>query len=267
MKFKRAFVILIGIIVLAIIISLGFILKSRKDSATIASGQLRETVFSLVSSAENSTIDYQKEYSYIEDIGDGRGYTAGVIGFTSANGDLLRVVKYYVKLAPKNNVLKKYISPLTKVEGTDSHQGLGKSFVLAWKKAAKTKNMIKAQNNIINKEYMIPAIKYAKKDGLDPLGQYIYYDALVVHGPGEDKDSFQGMRKEALKRAKSPASGGKRTIYLENFLKVRRKVMLKEEAHQDLSRVNVQKKFIQEKKFYLQRPLKWKMYGDNFELK
>ena len=29
---------------------------------------------------------------------------------------------------------------------------------------------------------MSVALQYAKEDGLCPLGQYIYYDALVVHG-------------------------------------------------------------------------------------
>lgn len=49
----------------------------------ISSGALRKEVFALVSSAENSTLDYSKQHSYIEDIHDGRGYTAGIIGFTS----------------------------------------------------------------------------------------------------------------------------------------------------------------------------------------
>lgn len=64
-----------------------------KKKPSIASGTLRDTAFSLVSSAENSTLDYRSTYSYIEDIGDGRGYTCGIIGFTSATGDLLSVVK------------------------------------------------------------------------------------------------------------------------------------------------------------------------------
>ncbi len=52
--------------------------------------------------------------------------------------------------------------------------------------------MIQAQNHILNKQYMEPAISNAAKDYLSPLGQYIYYDALVVHGDGMDTDSFEG---------------------------------------------------------------------------
>jgi len=40
----------------------------------------------LVSSAENSTLEWKENYKYIEDIEDGRGYTAGIIGFCSGTG-------------------------------------------------------------------------------------------------------------------------------------------------------------------------------------
>lgn len=89
----------------------------------IASGDLRKEVYALVSSAENSSIDYGSQYSYIEDIEDGRGYTAGVIGFTSGTGDLLDVVEKYTELKPTDNILKKYIPALKKVNGSDSHEG------------------------------------------------------------------------------------------------------------------------------------------------
>ena len=59
----------------------------------ISGGILRKEVFALVSSAENSDTDYSLQYGYIEDIGDGRGYTAGIIGFTTGTGDLPDVVE------------------------------------------------------------------------------------------------------------------------------------------------------------------------------
>ena len=37
----------------------------------------KDIAMQLVSSAENSTLDWKAQYGYIEDIGDGRGYTAG----------------------------------------------------------------------------------------------------------------------------------------------------------------------------------------------
>lgn len=237
-----------------------------KKAPTIASGTLRDTVFSLVSSAENSTLAYKGTYAYIEDIGDGRGYTCGIIGFTSGTGDLLDVVETYVKLKPKNNGLAHFVDALRRVNGTASHKGLGTPFVKAWKTACRDKEMIEAQNRILKQQYLDPAIKAAKKDGLGPLGQYIYYDALVVHGPGADSDSFDGIRAAALKKAKAPAKGGKEGTYLKAFLAVRSKVMLKEEAHSDLSRIKAQRAFVDAGNFSLSRPLSWTMYGDRFTL-
>ncbi|WP_440299440.1 chitosanase [Huintestinicola butyrica] len=59
----------------------------------ISGGILRKEVFALVSSAENSDTDYSLQYGYIEDIGDGRGYTARIIGFTTGIGYLPDVVE------------------------------------------------------------------------------------------------------------------------------------------------------------------------------
>lgn len=40
-----------------------------------------------------SDTDYSLQYGYFEDIGDGRGYTAGIIGFTTGIGGLPDVVE------------------------------------------------------------------------------------------------------------------------------------------------------------------------------
>lgn len=257
------------IMVVFIVVLVGALAVQKRDvgyraERTIRSGQLRKTAFALVSSAENSTTDYQKQYRYIEDIGDGRGYTAGIIGFTSGTGDLRQVVLRYQKLRP-NNRLVKYLPALKKVQGSDSHVGLGKAFVKDWQTAATDKKFVQAQNDILNKQYMDPALKAAKKDNLGPLGQYIYYDAIVVHGPGNDADSFGGMRKKAKRLAKSPVHN--QGAYLRTFLDVRSKVMQKEAAHHDLSRIDVQLKLIKAKNYELKLPLEWQMYGDTYRLK
>lgn len=231
----------------------------------ISHGDLRKEVFALVSSAENSTIDYSKEYGYIQDIGDGRGYTAGIIGFTSGTGDMLDVVRRYTQLKPDNE-LSKYISALKNVVWTDSHKGLGEAFVKAWKAAATTDEMIQAQNDILDQQYMNPAIEYARQDDLSPLGQYIYYDALVVHGSGDSDDCFEAIRNAALKECDSPASGGDEETFLTAFLDARVLVMQMEEAHSDLSRLDTQRKLLAEKNYALTLPFSWTMYGDPFTL-
>lgn len=160
---------------------------------------MRKTVFALVSSAENSSLDYIQQYSYIEDSGNGSGYTAGIIGFMSATGDMCDVINNYVSRKPEDNCLKKYHPALEMVNGTDSHEGSGDNFAKDWKKAAEDSEMIATQNDILNKMYLTHAVEAAKEDGLSPLGKYIYYDALVVHGPGKNEDAFGGIRKAAQK--------------------------------------------------------------------
>lgn len=236
-----------------------------EDIGDISQGDLRKIVFALVSSAENSSTDYAAQYDYIEDIGDGRGYTAGIIGFTTGTSDLLDVVYRYTEFKP-NNELKQFIPALEKVNGSDSHEGLGNAFTAAWKSAAKTNEMIRAQNDILNEQYMTPALQYAKADGLSPLGQYIYYDALVVHGSGNSDDCFEAIRNAALKTKIAPADGGDETEFLTAFLDARIVVMQMEEAHSDLSRLNTQRKFLTENNFNLTPPLSWTMYGDKFTL-
>src|SRR5687767_7600966 len=54
----------------------------------------------ITSTFENATVKLQ--YDYAENIGDGRGITAGRAGFTSATGDLLLLVRRYTEMKPDN---------------------------------------------------------------------------------------------------------------------------------------------------------------------
>ncbi|KRN01817.1 csn protein [Levilactobacillus senmaizukei DSM 21775 = NBRC 103853] len=238
-----------------------------RTGRTIATGRLRDTTFSLVASAENSTTDYQRQYGYIEDIGDGRGYTAGIIGFTSGTGDLAQVVATYVKLKPKNNGLRQYLPALKRVNGTASHRGLGPGFVRAWQQAGHDRQLVVAENQELDRLYLRPVLRAAQQDDLSPLGQYIYYDAIVVHGPGKDTSSFGGIRRRAKQLARTPAQGGDQAHYLRVFLRERTKVMKQEAAHKDLSRLTTQRQFIHDGRYDLRRPLRWQMYGDRYQLR
>ncbi|GAA3356935.1 chitosanase [Streptomyces antimycoticus] len=226
----------------------------------------KEIAMKLVSSAENSSLDWRGQFQYIEDIGDGRGYTAGIIGFCSGTGDMLELVEYYTQQKP-GNVLAKYLPALRDVDGTDSHDGLDPNFTKDWKKAAADKAFQDAQEHERDRVYFNPAVQQGKGDGLGALGQFIYYDAIVMHGPGDSKYSFGGIRKTALSKAKPPAQGGNETTYLNAFLDARKEAMKSEEAHSDTSRVDTeQRKFLKEKNFDLTPPLRWAVYGEPFEI-
>ncbi|GHG24257.1 MULTISPECIES: chitosanase [Amycolatopsis] len=226
----------------------------------------KEIAMKLVSSAENSSLDWKAQYKYIEDIGDGRGYTAGIIGFCSGTGDMLELVEAYTNSVP-DNPLAKFLPALRKVNGTDSHAGLGSAFESAWKQAAATTAFQTAQNNERDRVYFNPSVNQGKADGLSNLGQFAYYDAIVMHGPGTSSDSFGGIRRTAMQKAKTPAQGGDEATYLKAFFAARKVIMKQEEAHADTSRVDTEQlKFLNEGNFDLHTPLKWKVYGDSYTI-
>ncbi len=226
----------------------------------------KDVAMRLVSSAENSSLDWRAQFGYIEDIGDGRGYTAGIIGFCSGTGDMLDLVEAYTAAAPANG-LARFLPALRAVNGSDSHAGLGSAFVTAWKAAAADPAFQQAQETERDRVYFNPSVARAKADGLRALGQFIYYDAIVMHGPGNSRDSFGGIRATALARAKTPAQGGDETAYLHAFLNARTAAMRLEEAHSDTSRVDTaQRVFLTGGNLNLNLPLTWKVYGDSFSI-
>ncbi len=247
-------------------------MPSTRASVVAASVDLtdphkKDIAMQLVSSAENSSLDWKAQYKYIEDIDDGRGYTAGIIGFCSGTGDMLDLVELYAKNKP-GNVLAKYLPALRKVNGTDSHSGLDPNFTKDWATAAKDTVFQQAQNSERDRVYFNPAVQQAKADGLRALGQFIYYDAIVMHGPGNDSVSFGGIRKTAMKKAKTPAQGGNETTYLNAFLDARKAAMKTEEAHSDTSRVDTEQRvFLKAGNLDLNPPLTWKVYGDSYTIK
>jgi hypothetical protein len=239
---------------------------SPPPSSDLASPAKKDIAMQIVSSAENSSLDWRAQYAYIEDIGDGRGYTAGIIGFCSGTGDMLELVEDYSNRSP-NNVLAKYLPALRRVNGSDSHAGLDPNFTRDWRAAAKDTAFKQAQDRERDRVYFNPSVQQAKADGLRALGQFIYYDAIVMHGPGSDPLSFGGIRKTAMSRAKTPAQGGSEVAYLNAFLDARVVAMKTEEAHSDTSRVDTaQRVFLRNGNLDLNTPLSWKVYGDPFHI-
>ncbi|MFJ6934442.1 chitosanase [Streptomyces sp. NPDC101132] len=226
----------------------------------------KEIAMKLVSSAENSSLDWKAQYKYIEDIDDGRGYTAGIIGFCSGTGDMLDLVELYDRRKP-GNVLSRYLPALREVDGTDSHDGLDPNFPRDWRTAAQDSVFRKAQDDERDRVYFNPAVRQGKADGIGVLGQFTYYDAIVMHGDGSDSTSFRNIRKRALRSAKPPAQGGDEVTWIGAFLDARVWAMRQEEAHSDTSRVDTaQRVFLRKRNLELRTPLDWKVYGDSYHL-
>ncbi len=241
-------------------------LAAPDNTAQLAAGLdariKREIAFKLVSSAENSTLNWRGQYGYIEDIQDGRGYTGGIVGFCSGTSDLLAVVVEYTKRQP-HNVLAPYLPALRAVDGSDSHAGLDPGFTAAWKKAAADPIFQRVQEDERDSMYLIPSLALAQQDGLRALGQFAYYDAAVMHGVS----GLRGIRVKARQAAAPPAEGGDELSYLNAFLDARVAEMRTEEAHSDVSRVETaQRKFLQASNLDLDAPLSWKVYGDHYQV-
>jgi chitosanase len=240
--------------------------RAERHAMDLFDPHKKDIAMQLVSSAENSTLDWRAQYKYIEDIGDGRGYTAGIIGFCSGTSDMLALVALYTSRVP-GNVLAKYLPALRKVDGTDSHAGLDPTFTTDWHTAARDPAFQQAQQDERDRAYFNPSVSQAKADGLDALGQFIYYDAIVMHGPGDDRVSFGGIRKAAMARARTPAQGGDEATYLGAFLDARKAAMQTEEAHQHTSRVDTEQRvFLANRNLALTPPLTWKVYGDPYTI-
>lgn len=236
------------------------------DATGLANPKSKEIAMQLVSSAENSSQDWRAQYDFIKDIGDSRGYTAGIIGFTTGTGDILELVEDYTADYAENP-LAPFLPALRKVNGTASHDGLGPSFVAAWKAAARLPEFRRAQDSERDRGYFEPAVAIARRDGLGTLGQFIYYDAAVVHGIGSDAFSLDGIRAAALKKAPAPAQGGDEVAYLNAFLDARIVAMKSEPAHEDVSRIETaQRVFLRQRNLELRPPLHWMVYGDPYTI-
>jgi chitosanase len=228
----------------------------------LTSPAAKEIAMELVSSAENSTLDWRAQYRYLADIHDGRGYTGGIIGFCSGTGDMLEVVQAYTHDEPANR-LARFLPALRTVDGTASHKGLGRRFVRAWRRAAGDRAFRRAQDRERDAVYFDPSVRLAKADGVGALGQFAYYDAAVVHG----FEGLERIRDRALGRAASPAAEGDETAYLDVFLDERVAEMRTEAAHEDVSRIETaQRRFLREGNLALDPPLRWSVYGDQYRI-
>ena len=259
----------------------------------------KDIAMRLVSAAENSSLCWKDHYEYIEynvehDPTANRGYTGGIVGFTSRTGDMLDVVERFKEIlqtAPpverkdtdvaelaSGNELIRYICALKAVKDdkSPSKVGLGLEFEDAWRTSDRNGtyrvHFRKAQDLIRDKIYFNPAVEKAQDDELrTTLGQFIYYDAMVMHGSDpemKEKISFDTIRADAMKKAKTPHEGGDETKYLHAFLDARRKAMLEEAGHKgNTDRVDtMQRVFLNQGNLELNLPLKFQVNDETFQI-
>jgi len=168
------------------------------------------------------------DYAYIENLDDGRGFTAGRAGFTSATGDMLLVVERYTELIPENP-LAEYLPRLEELaaEESGSVEGL-ENLEDAWAEAAEDETFREVQDEVVDDEYYWPAVVHAEELELYyPLSLLNLYDACIQHGDGDDADGLPAII--VLTTAEvggTPAEGIDESEWLEAFMDIRRSVLL-----------------------------------------
>ncbi len=180
---------------------------------------------------ENGTVDFK--YDYIENLKDGRGFTAGRVGFCTGTGDLVQVVNrfcsrvktpidkictYLPRLNQINAQFLKTKDPNPDVSGLDG-------FEAAWEAAASNVAFRQAQDELVNELYLFPALDHAKKIGIrSPLGKAILYDTMIMHGDEAIGASAKDGTSALIKRTNEilKFNGKNETEWLKKFLDVRR---------------------------------------------
>jgi len=152
----------------------------------------------LTSIFENDTTELR--YGYTEDLHDGIGITAGRAGFTTRDGDALKVVEMYSKKLPQNH-LAKFLPELKRLKtqnsGDTSHL---RGYADEGKKAAHDPAFRAAQDQVVDQEYYEPSAKYADEVGLKTaLARAVLYDSIIQHGDGDDPDGLPALLKRTEK--------------------------------------------------------------------
>lgn len=195
------------------------------QAATSLTTCQKQLIFEATNTYENSQID--PLYSYCENLDDGRGFTCGIVGFTTGTHDAYQVILQYNKASGSTGEFKDYLTALRTLdskEQTGSVKGL-KGFCKVWEGAATNPVFRQVQEDARDTMYFKPSQGFADNLGLDlPLTRGQLYDAAIQHGIGEDYDSLDAM----VARATAAAGGSPSSVppvdeltWLDKFLTVR----------------------------------------------
>lgn len=209
------------------------------------------------------------QYDYIENIHDDRGYTAGRAGFCTSTGDLLIIVERYTLREPGNR-LARFLPRLRQLAdaGSASVTGL-KSFVGAWKMAARDPVFRFLQDQVSDELYYRPAMARASQIGLQwATSRAIIYDTIIQHGDDSDPDGLPTLIDRVTAGLHgSPGHGVSEFDWIYGFLRVRRRDLLhpydvgsREIWPDSVVRVDAFKKILDSGNYDLHGPIRVKSY-------
>ena len=164
----------------------------------------------------------QPDYAYVEDLGDGRGYTVTQYGFCTYNSEVSQVIKRYATHAP-DTPLKRLLPHLPPENWSGENLD---EFPRLWRKEIRNSALLgQACDEQADVLYFAPAVESANAVGVtSPIGLAIFYDTLLQHGAGTDPDSLSSILKRTLEESGDVESTSE-AEFLRAFLAVRRSVL------------------------------------------
>jgi chitosanase len=225
---------------------------------------IKTTIQQITSIFENSTTEL--EYTYCENIDDGRGLTFGFAGFCSGTYDGTMFLKEYKKLNPENKLIK-YIpifENIDNIDEKDNTEGL-EDFAEDFASCIDDSRFIEAQINLCDRLYWNPSQEAVNEIGAKyPITKGQLYDAFINHGENGARD----LMEEATDNVGgTPDSGVDEKEWLSCFLNARLQVLEEDSTWKEaIDRIFVYQKLLDDNNYYLTRPIEITCYGDDFIL-
>ena len=192
----------------------------------------------IVSSAENSSLDWKAQYKYIEDIDDGRGYTAGIIGFCSGTGDMLDLVELLHRPQAGQRARQVPARPargrrhrLARRSRPELHRGL---------EDRGRRHRLQDRPERRARPGLLQPVRCtrARPTASAPSASSSTTTPSSCTAPAATPPASATSASAPSTKAKPPSQGGNETTYLNAFLDARVWAMKQEEAHSDTSRVD-----------------------------
>lgn len=166
------------------------------------------------------------DYSYVEDLGDGRGLTLTQYGLVTNELEVGWVIQKHEERRPDTR-LAQFLSALPPHgTGTDADQLNG--FAEIWREEMDEGSSLRAAcDEVADSLYLDPALAAAQAAGVTtPIGVLIFYDTLLQHGGGDDPDSFGAILKRSQAGGDTDGTSASEAELLKRFLAVRRAVLM-----------------------------------------
>lgn len=229
----------------------------------------KNTIQKLTSIFENSTPVFQ--YTFVSNIGDGRGYTFGFVGFTSGTYSGTMFLKEYQRLRPRN-ALTDFIPAFKRIDA-GPHDSAGRNpdttgldaFPAAFQSCGNDPAFQRAQRGLADKLSWDPAQRLAKRIGARyPITQGELYDAYVNHG----EDGIRSLLSKTTRRCHgTPRDGVSEKKWLGVFLRVRLAVLRADSTWVNaVDRIAVYQRLLQARNLRLRLPMEVDCYGNHFRI-